>query len=294
MSEINLPTLADRAMKVYVKISVWSARKLDRKQTAKTNKSANASTEAARVNKNLLANSDGLLKEVQRKANAIRDYIDLNTLPWDDAGNRLVSNDRAMIVVGEVQNLKQQFQDAVDAFVADYPVMRAQALEFLGEMANDEDYPQPDVVRSKFNVSLSFEPLPTSFGDVRIGMSPTQSAAWQQFYEANVRGAVNGALKAAWERLRENLQRYSTRLTLDSDNKPGRFSDTMVEQLRDTLTLLHSMNVFNDPELDKLMHKVHQDIAAHDPAQLRNSPVVAQTVKNDVDDALARIKEMLG
>ncbi|MCJ5690423.1 hypothetical protein LPJ08_29135, partial [Klebsiella pneumoniae] len=112
MTTVSIPTLSTRAMLVYVKISVWSARKLDKKQTQKTIKDAGATNDAARVNKHLLANADAKLREVQRVANQIRAYVDANTLPWDDAGNRLVSNDRALIVVGELHNLQQQFQAA--------------------------------------------------------------------------------------------------------------------------------------------------------------------------------------
>lgn len=296
MTTVSLPDLTKTAMLAYVSISVWSARKLDKKQTIKTVTDAGATSDGARVNKHLLASADSLLRDVQRKANEIRNYVDANTLPWDDAGNRLVSNDRALLVVGEINKLNAEFNDAVDAFVQEYPVLRAQALHNLGDMANDEDYPQPDVVRAKFSMKLSFNPLPTGFGDIRVGMTETQAKAWQSHFEGNVKAQMQTAIKSAWERLRENLQRYSDRLKLkdDGSGKMEIFRDTMVSSLRETVALLSSLNVFNDPELDRITTRVSRDIASFDPDALRTSVATAVSVKSEADAILEHMRALLG
>lgn len=295
-TNIPMSSLADRAMLVYVAISVWSARKLDKKQTQKTISGAGATSDSARVNKHLLANADGALKEVQRKAGQIRDYVAANTLPWDDAGNRMISNVQALTTVGELQNMIDEFNKLVDAFVVEYPVMRAQAVANLGDMGDDSDYPQPDVVRKKFAVRLSYQPLPVSFGDIREGMSAPQADAWQNHHAANLRASVNGALSEAWKLLREDLERYSLRLQAkdDGSGKQQVFRDTMVSSLRNTCKLLKTLNVFEDKDLDRECDYVLREIAAHEPDALRASPVLSATVKNDVDDVLKRMLSYAG
>jgi len=295
-TEIEMGKLSHRAMLIYVSISVWSARKLDKKQTLKTVADAGASSDAARVNKHLLANADGALKEVQRKANQIRDYVVANTLPWDDAGNRMISNVQALTTIGELSKLEQEFKQLVDEFVEQYPVMRAQAIANLGEMGDDSDYPQPDVVRKKFAVKVSYAPLPVGFGDIREGMSEAQAQAWQTHHTNNLKQQVNHALTEAWAMLRENLERYSDRLQLkdDGSGKMNVFRDTMVTGLRDTCRMLRALNVFDDPELERTCDYVLREIASHEPEALRNSQVLSATVKNDVDDILARMRSHLG
>ncbi len=290
---VSIPTLADAAALCYVRVSIWSARKLDKKQTQKSLTSAGATNDGGRFNKHLLANADAALKEVQRKGNQIRDYVDANTLPWDDAGNRLISNVQMLTTVGDLARLQGEFNDAVDAFVAEYPVLRAQAIANLGTMGDDSDYPQPDVVRSKVSVKVSYSPLPTGFGDIRQGMTQQQAAAWQSHFEGNVKAQVNGALSNAWGRLRESLERYSDRLqprSGDDADKMRIFKDTMVEGLRDTLTLLNGLNVFGDANLSQICAEVSSRVASIDAGALRSSPATAVSVKMDVDEILRRMK----
>ena len=290
---VSIPTLADAAALCYVRVSIWSARKLDKKQTQKSLTSAGATNDGGRFNKHLLANADAALKEVQRKGNQIRDYVDANTLPWDDAGNRLISNVQMLTTVGDLARLQGEFNDAVDAFVAEYPVLRAQAIANLGTMGDDSDYPQPDVVRSKFSVKVSYNPLPVGFGDIRQGMTQQQAAAWQSHFEGNVKAQVNGALSNAWGRLRESLERYSDRLqprSGDDADKMKIFKDTMVEGLRDTLTLLNGLNVFGDANLSQICAEVSSRVASIDAGALRSSPATAVSVKMDVDEILRRMK----
>lgn len=295
-TEIPMSSLADRAMLIYVAISVWSARKLDKKQTQKTITGAGATSDSARVNKHLLANADGALREVQKKAGQIRDYVAANTLPWDDAGNRMISNVQALTTIGELSAMIDEFNALVDLFVQEYPAMRAIAVANLGDMGDDSDYPQPDVVRKKFSVKLSYQPLPVAFGDIREGMSAAQAGAWESHHSALLKSQVSGALAEAWKLLREDLERYSARLQLkdDGSGKQQVFRDTMVTNLRNTCRMLKSLNVFDDADLNRECDYVLREIANHEPDALRTSPVLSATVKNDVDDVLARMKSFMG
>jgi hypothetical protein len=290
-----IPTLRDSAMLVNVSISVWSARKLDRKQTTKAIKGAKATSDAARVNKNLLASADAQLREVHRKAKAIRNFVDDNSVPWDNAGNRLVTNDRALTLVGELKQLQDEFAAAVDAFVDEYPILRAQAVSNLGDMGDDSDYPQAEVVRRKFGVEIEFQPIAQNFSDVRIGLSETQAKAFQQHFEGNVQKQMANAVRAAWGRLQENLQRYSQNLDLrdDDSGKMKIFRDSMVTQLRDTISLLRGLGNFGDDNMAAIVARLEKDVAAFEAGQLRSSPATSVGVKAQVDDILKKMRGFL-
>lgn len=290
MPEVNLHAAG---MLCYVKVSVWSARKLDRKQTDKTNKSAGASADASRVNKHLLANADASLKKIQRIGNAIREFIDDQTLPWDNAGYRLLSNARALTVVGEANQMVKEFNAAVDEFIDEYPVLRAQAVANLGDMGDNSEYPQPDQVRRKFSVDLTFSPIPHTFGTKRPGMADAVAAIWENNLANTVQKQQRAAVTAALERLRGNLQRYSERLTLDDEGKPGRFTSTMVDQLNDTLGLIESLAIYPTEEIRQLIESVRRDIAKYTTKDLKGSVAAAVDAKQEADYILQRMQALL-
>jgi hypothetical protein len=289
-----IPTIRDRAVLAYVTISCWSARKLDRKASRSVTKDAGASDDAARVNKYLLSSADQKLKDIQSIAGKTRRYLEDNSLPWDDAGNRLLSNAKALEVVSELSAMEKEFNDAVDDFVSAYPVLRAEAMTSLGDLADHDDYPQPDQVRHKFAMRLSLTPVPENFDDLRTGMTPTEVSALQQHFESSVRAQTNRALMSAWMRLRDDVASMAERLAKDEDGKAKIFRNSLVDNVRSTCALLASLNVFGDHDLDNIRADVEANLCGHDAQALRDNDALSRSVQGDAAAVLARINAILG
>lgn len=296
MNDPNIITIHDRAMQCYLRIGCWSARKLDTKATKKVTDGASATSDAARVNKHLLASADEKLRAIAKIGGEARRYLEDKTLPWDDAGNRLLPNESAIEVVSALTEYEKRFGEAVTDFIHEYPMLREQALANLGDLADSEDYPLPDQVRHRFSFRLSFTPVAKGFADVRTGLSDEQVAALEQHYQSNARRQVGDALTSAWLRLKDNLSKYSDRLR-EKDDGSGKmeiFRDSMVENLRETCALLKTLNVFDDDSLERMRIRVERDIASFDANQLRESTVLAVSVKSEVDAVLEAMKQMMG
>jgi hypothetical protein len=157
MNPIITP-IENRAILAYLSVGGWSARKLDKKATNDVLTDNKATANAGRFNKNLLADADKALASIRKKGDDARKYLDANTLPWDDAGNRMLPNTKAIQVIGQITEMETEYNQLVDDFVREYPVLRAQAIANLGDLACAEDYPQPDVVRGKFYFRVSLQP----------------------------------------------------------------------------------------------------------------------------------------
>lgn len=291
---VNIPSLHSRAMLAYISVSSWSARKLDRKATDKVTKGAGATTDAARVNKHLLASADASLKKIVKIGGDARRYLEANSLPWDDAGNRLVSNDKAIDVVATVTNMQKDYDAAVEEFVTEYPMLRAQALANLGDMGDNNEYPQPDIVREKFGLRISLNPLPTGFGDARMGLNPEQVKFLEIQFEARVRMQFNVAITDAWRRLRADVESIAERMTIDVDGNRKIFRDSLFANARETCALLRSLNVFDEPNLNQIRFEVEQYLCSADAAQIRSSDHAASTIKFQADAILDRMKDLLG
>jgi hypothetical protein len=293
---MDLANLNDRASLVYLRIGAWSARKLDRTATKHVTDDNGATADAARVNKHLLANADKQLKDIQKIGSEARRYVESCTLPWDDAGNRLLPNEATLETVTQLTGYEHQYNDAVAEFIDLYPDLREQAKLALGTLANDDDYPPAEAIRDKFSYRLSFNPVPVKFNDLRTGLSPEQASAISQHFEANAKRQVRDALTTAWKRLQENLMRYSDRLKIkdDGSGKMEVFRDSMVEGMRDTCSMLKAMNVFDDDDLERIRIEVEREICQFDADQLRGNQLLAMSVKSKADDILAKMREHLG
>ncbi len=289
---MNITSIHDQAMLAYVSVSCWSARKLDRKASKQVTKDAKATDDAARVNKYLLASADESLKELQRIGGQVRKFLDSHSLPWDDAGNRLLSNQTAMSIIGDLYEYVKQFNAKADEFADAYPVLRAQALHNLGDMGDDQEYPQPDRIREKFTMRLSLSPIPTGFSDLRTGLSPDQVQALQAHCVANITSQVNDALRSAWERLRGDVAKVAERMALSPEGERKIFKNSLIENLRETCDILDSLNVFDSDEMKVMCRYVREHIALP-PETLRTQVTAAEQVRLNAEAALKRMQEWM-
>src|SRR6185312_6578807 len=277
---------------IYLTVSQWAARKLDKTVTAELNTEKSASVNASRVNKYLMAEADTQLKNIARLARQSRDLVEEHTLPWDAAGNRLVSNLTLFTLLGELGSVEREFSAAADAFVADYPTLMAKSIAALGDMADVNDYPSAEQVRAKFSMATALSPLPAGYDDVRTGLSPEQVRALNEQYAQQVKSQFEDAQASAFTRLRENVERMLERLTPTADGKNKQFTYTLVSNLRETVALMASLNVFDSPELKALHSALDGQLCRYDVDDLRGSIMVAAEARQTAQSIVDRMASM--
>lgn len=274
---------------IYLKVSMWQARSLDKRVTKDLNDEQNAASNASRVNKYLMASADAELKAIARIGREARDLVEKNSLPWDDAGNRLVSNVDLFTLLGDLKTVEQKFGLAVEDFVQEYPRLCTESIAALGDMGDVNDYPLAEQVRGKFGIRVSLQPLADGYGDVRTGLSPEQIATLNECYADQLRGQFEDAQATAIERLKENVARMADRLALTDEGKSKAFTYTLVENLRETVNLLRGLNVLDTPELKELLDDAEDRLCRFDVKELRDSLSAASSTKKAADDILSRM-----
>lgn len=289
---MQLKTLHDTSLLATVSACVWSARKLDKKATHKLTQEASADANAARVNKYLMASADTQLAAIRALGRKARDILNNRSLPWDDMGYRLVANVDSFTLIGELADIEDQFKLAVDAFCESYPELREKSLAALGDMAEPDDYPDTDTVRTKFSLTSRLMPLPVGFSDSRTGLTAEQQKLLEEHYTEAAADQFTAALTSAWERLRDNIERYVDRLALQ-DGKAKVFQSSMVDSLRDTMELLTNLNVFNTPALIDMRATIENQICHFSPDTLRTSYSAAQTAHNASQSVVEQLNRLL-
>jgi hypothetical protein len=288
MERFNIDTCA---MLVELNISVWTARKLDRKVSDEVVVGKKAlSKGAARVNKNLLAGRNEL-DVIGQHASAVRNYVYSMTMPWSDSGTGIRLLPAVRFAEFNARMLKEEAQHValVDSFVNVYPsLITAQAMA-LGDMFDRNEYPAPDRIRSRFSFNVSYLPVPKA-GDFRVDVGNQATAELQDKLSRLADERIAKAMDDVRTRLKEHMQRMSDRLSIDIVDevaKPRRFHDTLVESGLELCDLAKSLNIINDPDIEAARRGLEQALTGVNAVTVKTKKAtkelsVADTLREDM------------
>lgn len=279
--------LTNRALLVTLNISQWTARKLDRKESAAVNAKHGTTVDAARVNKSLLPlNND--LDRVHKMTSAIRNEYYQMSLPWME-GMQIIKSDGYLSFAQRMADRKREWYQAVDKFLVTYETSVDDAKFLLGTLFNEADYPSVDAIRSKFRMDVGFYPMPAA-QDWRVDMADDQMANLRHKLEEDIQDKVSQAMQAAWQRVYDLVKRIHTQ----TSNPEGRIYDSLVGSAMDLCALLPSLNITNDPKLEEIRQDLEGSFANTEAEDIRKHPEVRQEIADSMDDILSKMGGLYG
>ena len=287
MSRFNIDTCA---MLVEFSAPMWTARKLDKGATDEVvhNKRA-AAKDAARVNKHLLAGRNEL-EVIQQHVNAARTYVYENTLPWSDAGIRLLPTKNFMTFNQRMTQFEQEFVGMVNEFVQVYPsLITAQAMA-LGDMFNRSEYPAPQEVASKFSFRVNYMPVPKA-GDFRVDVGNEAQAELQKKLSSLADERVSAAMADAKARLKGHLDRMLKQLRVEEVNgkqKKGRIHASLIEGGLELCEALKALNITNDITIEAARVELEKLLRSVDTDDLRKQVDARTEIRTQVADIVDR------
>jgi hypothetical protein len=282
MTRYNIDTCA---MLVEFNASQWTARKLDKGATDEIVHNKNAQDKgAARVNKNLLAGRKEL-EVINKHVGAVRTYVYTNTLPWSDAGIRLLPSARFFEFNTRMEEFEHEFNDLVADFVDVYPTLITAQAMALGDMFNRDDFPSPNDVAHRFDFRLNYMPVPTA-GDFRIDVGNDAEKELKAKLSKLADERIDHAMRDVKSRLKEHLDRMSDRLGSDVVNKEiktRKFHDSLLETAHELCDLVKALNITNDQDLEGARKALSEALLGVDLKELRTNMPVRNDVKASVD-----------
>lgn len=267
---------------------VWTARKLDRTTTDEvvSNKNA-AAKDAARVNKHLLAGRSEL-DVITTMVNRARSWVNTNTLPWSDNGQRLLPATQFLAFDKKMKEFETEFDQRVSDFITIYPsLITAQAMA-LGDMFRRDDYPLSTDLPRKFSFRFNYLPVPT-MNDFRIDVGNEAQREIQAQMQKLADKRVDEAMADIKERLRDHMKRMSDRLStdeVDGEVKKRRFHDTVIDGALELCDLIKSMNLTNDPGLEDARKSLEMALVGITPVEIRKNEAIREDLKKEVDSIL--------
>jgi len=153
------------AMLANLRISQWTARKIDKKVAGEVAKNHNVQASVGAYYKSVLPTTDAngertAIERIKKLVGEARTYHYKMTLPWLDSGARVLSSAAYFDYMQVMQEFKQRFKEVVNDFVYDYPFEREEAKIRLGTLFNEDDYPPLDRVADRFGFLLDILPIP--------------------------------------------------------------------------------------------------------------------------------------
>lgn len=283
MSNIGIAT---SSMLVDLNISCWTAKKLDKSVSQEVDETKEAKYRAGNYNKNLLAGT-AYLDQIVKFGAMVRLWHNKRTLPWADAGTRLLPMASFLDYKARLNDYEAEFNALVDRFLLKYPELVDAAAFNLGKLFNRDEYPSVEDIRNKFKFSYMFSPVPTA-GDFRVDIGETALAELRDQFEANANGKVERAMKEAWTRLHEVLCHMSEKLSDTDEGKHREFRDSLVGNAMELADMLKALNVTGDPQLESARRDLSQAIMGVEAKELRKNPDIRKDVKSQVDSILSK------
>jgi hypothetical protein len=191
---------------------------------------------------------------------------------------------------------ESKFSAAVSAFLSEYPDHVRSARSRLSAMFKDEDYPSVEQLRGKFSMETRVMPVPSA-EDFRVAMSDAQADRIRADIERNVQQATRDAVRDIYRRIAELTGRMVERLNAyrparGKAKAEGVFRDSLVENVRDLIQVLPSLNITGDPALSEMSDRLYE-IARFDASYLREDAEVRRNVAQEAQKILDSIGEFI-
>lgn len=277
-------SIASSAVLIDLNISVWTARKLDKNVSKEIDVNKNTTIKAGNYNKHILAGSDQL-DAITKLANEIRDWHGRQTLPWSDAGTRLLPMTNFFDYKQQLGVYEAEFKSRINTFIQQYPnIIQGMAFK-LGKLFDRAEYPDADKIASKFNLRYTIMPVPET-NDFRVDIAEDIRDEMQKEYQKAYEGRVEAAMSDAWSRLHTTLEHMIDRLSGDEKKI---FRNSLVDNALELTNLLTRLNVTKDPRLEKARQELEQSLVGVTADELRDSKGARQEILSRVNQIMETI-----
>lgn len=276
--------LSTRALLVALNISQWAGRKLDKKVSDEVADAKGASRSAGSYHKKLLPMNHAL-DVVHKLTGTIRTEYYKLTLPWME-GLGIIKADAYLDFTQKFAELKTKWDEAVEKFLTDYEESIEDAKHLLNGLFREEDYPPVDTMRSKFRMELAFYPVPSVMDCQRTSLVGDLAEGWARDLAAQLAERERESMGKAWERVFSVVSRAHERLS-SPDNI---FRDTLIDNARELCALLPTLNITDDPQLEKMRQEIEGSLCAHAPDDLRED----EGLRAEVSEKLKDIMDKMG
>ncbi len=258
-------------------------------QKATVARSFGADSQVLSAAKKLLDTKHPAYREVNGVKSRVTFYWRDQTLPYPQAGLRLIRQDDIEGFNQRMTQYQAELDEAVVALDQQYAPLKDAARHRLGELFNESDYPAS--LTGLFSVQWDFPSI-----EVPDYLRRLNPQLYQQEAERIARRfdeALEMAESAFMQELSELIEHLTQRLSGQVDGKPKIFRDSAINNLTEFFDRFRRLNVRSHPELDRLVENCQQIVQGRSPQSLRDNRVLRDTVANQLQSVGSQLDQLL-
>jgi hypothetical protein len=285
---VKITNLNEKAFLMQVNRRMYSPYMHDKEESIKFG--------AGNVTKHLFEGQDNLVKETNKAFNAVYKYVNDMTVPWA-TGVRLLKSELYLEVSTEFRNLVGVANSAVDKLAANWDaevqqdynrMLRIAHAKGKPNIANINDYPDVQTLRSKYSIGVQFMPVPTADGfDPRLGVTEEHMASVNE----RVSDAQANVAKYVINQLLEPMSNAVKKLQVNIGDKNSFFRDSLIDNMVEVADRMGRINVSDDPVVADRIRDLRSLVGtyAKDIDVLRNSQSVRSKAATQIDTLVGQM-----
>jgi hypothetical protein len=244
---MTISKLSDKV--VLVKLTIRRAALTRRDAVLTANLQAQEKDNSLTVLTKLFKDKDSAINQIMSKYGEVYQYHKKHTLPYMDAGPRILPNDLYMEYTQEMKHRIAQVDNLLDTYMPMYDqlvlddVMYRNSGHAAGR-ANVSEYPNAEDFRLSMSAELRFQPMPDA-SHFLFDLSDEDVASFKRAEEE----AAQAANADTVQRMLKPIQALVTKLGEYQGLKGERFHNSLVENVIDGCTLARKLAINPTPEL---------------------------------------------
>jgi hypothetical protein len=282
----NISTLLSQVATIaVVRCSAPGLKRLDKDASRKAERDHGAIHGSTNLTVSRLAGAEAKVKYITDHHTAARALLIENTTAWGD--RRLLPNTRLEKFMGPWGKLKGDHDKAVEDFLAEAPMLIAEAEHNKGDF--NVKVPTLSELQHAFAMTFALEPVP-DVSTYRSGnLDKALEKVLKERFEANIKAAYTEAQVDAVKRIAKPLENMITQLSKYEKNETNRIYDSLVGNVQEIAEVFGEWNLTNDPMMKRLDDALSAfgGIEADD---LKTSPELRKDVTSRAAKILEEIK----
>ena len=264
-------------------------RSLTTEQRAQAADTFGAEGDCLSAAKLLLDTRHPAFKTVAAVKNRAVGYWKSLSLPYPEAGIRLIRQDRVEPFDIQMNWFQRELADAVDALDERYHELQTAARQRLGSLYDPTDYPES--LRGLFSMDWEFPSVEPP--DYLMQLNPELYEQECQRVAARFDDAVQLAEQAFVDELSKLVSHLTERLTGQADGKPKVFRDSAIENLTGFFERFRQLSISSNDQLDELVDQAQEIVQGVQPQSLRDNQTLRQHVATQLSDVQSVLDGLL-